>query len=139
MRLPIWEEPGAAVYFAPLQLWVDVAYSRYRSAYRKAFPGEVIASRIVSHAMNRRTAAAKGCRFVRATLTSRGNNSSSAYSEEWAVERHASDTREMAAKRQGAFIQYADLTDLLLMADLRLGGGVMELVNEGQKLVLARA
>lgn len=138
IRLPIWEEPGATVYFAPLQLWVDVAYSRYRSAYRKAFPGEDISGRIVSHAMNRRTAAAKGYRFVRATIASRGNNSSSAFSEEWAVERHTSDPRDMAEKRQGASIQYADLTDLLLMADLQLGGGVMELVNEGQKLVRGR-
>ncbi|RWO29665.1 MAG: hypothetical protein EOS10_22775 [Mesorhizobium sp.] len=72
---------------------------------------------------------------MRATLTSRGNNSSSAYSEEWAIARHASDARAMAEKRQGASIQYADLADLMLMADFRVGGGVMELVNEGQRLV----
>lgn len=134
-RLPVWEESGTTTFYAPLQLWVDIAYTRYRAAYRQAFPGEDMANRIVSHAMNRRTAAAKGYRFVRATLTSRDNNSSSAYSEEWAVERHASDARTMAEKRQGASIQYADLADLMLMADLRLGGGVMELVNEGQRLV----
>ncbi len=134
-RLPVWEESGTTAFFAPLQLWVDIAYTRYRPAYRKAFPGQDMADRIVSHAMNRRTAAAKGYQFVRATLTSRGNNSSSAYSEEWAVERHASDARAMAEKRQGASIQYADLADLMLMADFRVGGGVMELVNEGQRLV----
>jgi hypothetical protein len=48
-----------------------------------------------------------------------------------AVALHA--TRE--SKKSNAFIQYADLTDLMLMLDLRLGGGVMDIVNEGQRLV----
>ncbi len=40
-----------------------------------------------------------------------------------------------ANKRRGAFIKYADLTELMLMMDMKLGGGVMDSVNEGQKLV----
>ena len=45
----------------------------------------------------------------------------------------------MAANlRRGAFIQYADLTDLMLLLDLKLGGGVMEAVNEGQRLIQPR-
>ena len=36
------------------------------------------------------------------------------------------------------YIQYGDLCDLMLMLDLRLGGGVMDAVNEGQKLVERR-
>ena len=30
-------------------------------------------------------------------------------------------------------IQYADLTDFMLMLDLQLGGGVIDAVNEGQR------
>jgi hypothetical protein len=134
-RLPIWELPGSSEFFKPLQLWVEIGYSGYRRAYRRAFPSENIDGQIMSHAMNRRTAETKGYRFVRLTPTSRANNSSSALSEGWAVSVHAADKRDKAAIRGGASIQYADLADLMLMADLRLGGGVMELVNEGQRLV----
>lgn len=85
--------------------------------------------------MNRRTALSKGYRFVRLTPVSPGNNTSSAFSEGWAVDRYQTDPSEQERKRQGALIQYADLADLMLMADLRLGFGVMELVNEGQRLI----
>jgi hypothetical protein len=134
-RLPIWDLAGASEFFEPLQLWVEIGYGGYRRAYRRAFPDKNIDGLIMSHAMNRRTAEAKGFRFVRITPTSRANNSSSALSEGWAVSRHAADERDRAAIRGGASIQYADLADLMLMADLRLGGGVMELINEGQRLV----
>jgi hypothetical protein len=44
-----------------------------------------------------------------------------------------------ANRRRGAFIEYADITDLMLMLDMKLGGGVMDAVNEGQKLVRPRS
>ena len=37
--------------------------------------------------------------------------------------------------RGGAYIQYADLSDLMVMMNIKLGGGVMDVVNEGQYLV----
>ena len=37
------------------------------------------------------------------------------------------------------YIQYADLSDLMLMLDMKLGGGVMDAVNEGQKLLIAKS
>ena len=65
-------------------------------------------------------------------------NSSSAFSEGWGVTLH-SDPEQMAAnRRRDAFIQYADLTELMLMLDMRLGGRVMEAVNVGQRLVRPR-
>jgi hypothetical protein len=63
------------------------------------------------------------------------SNSSSAYSEEWGVTLHNMPEQMAANKRRGAFIKYADLTELMLMMDVKLGGGVMDSVNEGQKLV----
>jgi len=36
---------------------------------------------------------------------------------------------------EGAQIQYADLAGLLLMMDIKLGGGVQEVMNTGQALV----
>jgi hypothetical protein len=40
--------------------------------------------------------------------------------------------------RRGAAIRYGDLADLMLMMDIKLGGGIMDVINEGQKLVEPR-
>jgi len=136
--LPICQHPNSFILHARLQVWVHITYTRYRYAYRKAFPDEPITGRIMSHCMNRRTAALKGFDYVRITPASRGANSSSAFSEGWSVERY----RELKAKGRLSigppFIQYGDLTDLMLMLDLHLAGGFMEAVNEGQRLVRFR-
>src|SRR5665213_4028 len=125
-RFPIWDVSGSHILHQPLQVWVDVAYTRYRPAYRKAFPDEALGDQILSHTMNRRVAALKGFRFVRLTPTSRAANSSSAFSENWGVALH-SDPEQMAAnRRRGAVIQYADLSELMLMLDFNLGGGLMD-------------
>jgi hypothetical protein len=134
-RFPIWELDGSEILHQRHQVWVDVAYGRYRDAYRAAFPDEVIIGRVLSHAMNRRVAALKGFRFVRITPTTRAANSSSAFSEKWGVALHSSPAQIAFNRSRGAFIQYADLTELMLMLDIRLGGGVMDVVNEGQRLI----
>lgn len=135
--LPIWDLPGSEVFHRPLQVWVDIAYTRYRAAYRRGSPRDDISGKIISHSMNRRTAALKGYRFVRVTVASSASNVSSAFTENWAVDLHGR-ARDPEKARGGASIQYADLCDLMLMLDLRLGGGVMELVNEGQELIRPR-
>jgi hypothetical protein len=124
----------AGIFHARRQLWVHVAYDPYRSAYKRAFPDENIDHLILSHAMNRVTAVHKGFDFVRLTPVSGIANVSSAFSEQWAKALHK--PKEPAARRAGPpFIQYADLSDLMLMLDMMLGGGVMDAVNEGQKLL----
>ncbi len=137
-RLPIWKLPASKVLHQRRQVWVHFAYTRYRKAYRKAFPDEVIADKVLSHVMNRRIAALKGFQYVRIIPTSRGCNSSSGFSENWGVALHSTPDQIAANGRRGAFIQYADLSDLMLMLDMKVGGGVMVAVNEGQKLVCPR-
>jgi hypothetical protein len=134
-RFPIWSLEAATILRSELQVWVDVAYTRYRSAYRRAFPEEAIGDQVLSHAMNRRVAALKGFQYVRVTPTFRRANSSSRFSEEWGVTFHGNPKQVAADRRRGAFIQYADLTELMLMLGINLGGGLMDAVNEGQKLV----
>jgi len=136
--LPISDHPNASVFHARRQVWVHIAFGQYRNAYRKAFPAEVIADKILSHAMNRRTAAFKGFDYVRITPVSRGGNSSSSFSEQWGVALHGSPGQIAARRLRPPFIQYADLSDLMLMLDIKLGGGVMDAVNEGQRLVERR-
>jgi hypothetical protein len=133
--LPISEHPNAGILHARRQLWVHVAYRPYRLAYRRAFPNENIERRILSHAMNRETAVHKGFDFVRLTPVSGVANVSSAFSEQWAKALHKPKEPVVARRTGPPFIQYADLSDLMLMLDMMLGGGVMDAVNEGQKLL----
>jgi hypothetical protein len=89
--------------------------------------------------MNRDTAVLKGFAFVRLTPVSGIANVSSAFWEQWAKKLHKR-RKSVAATRTGPpFIQYADLTDLMLMLHIALGGGVMHVVNEGQQLIERRA
>ena len=134
-RLPIWQLEASSILHQAHQVWVHIGYSRYRSAYKKAFPDEDITNKIMSHALNRRIATLKGLQFVRITPISRSCNSSSAFSENWGVALWSKPDELQSYRRRGAFIHYADLTDLMVMMDIRVGGGVMDVVNEGQKLV----
>jgi hypothetical protein len=137
-QLPIWEIPGSKVLHERRQVWVHIGFTRYRRAYRKAFPDQTIDGKVLSHALNRRTAALMGFSYVRITPNSRGCNSSSAFSEQWGVALHATPEQVAANRRRGAFIHYADLAALMVMLDMKVGGGVMDAVNEGQKLVRPR-
>jgi hypothetical protein len=135
--LPISDHPNVGIFHARRQVWVHVAYKSYRRAYKRALPDENIDGRILTHAMNRDTAVHKGFEFVRLTPVSGVANVSSAFSEQWAKALHR--PKEAVPRRTGPpFIQYADLSDLMLMLDMMLGGGVMDAVNEGQKLVRPR-
>jgi hypothetical protein len=137
--LPIRDHPNAGIFHARKQVWVHVAYKPYRSAYKRALPEENIDGLILSHAMNRDTAAHKGFDFVRITPVSGVANLSSAFSEQWGKALHKPQGPVGARRRTGPpFIQYADLSDLMLMLDMMLGGGVMDAVNEGQKLLERR-
>lgn len=134
-QYPILAKPESEIFHRSMQVWVDVRYTRYRAAYRKAFPGEDITGKVLSHALNRRVAAIKGFQYVRITPTSRGANSSSAFTEQWSLDHHSDPKRMVRPKSLAAEIQYADLTDLLLMMDIKLGGSVQDVANEGQALV----
>lgn len=135
MRYPIWNLEASKIFHRRTQVWVHASYTRYRHAYRTAFPAEDIGDKIMSHTMNRRLAALKGFQYTRITPTSRSANSSAAFSEGWAMELYNKPKELEAFKKRGAFIQYADLTDLMLMLDMNLGGGIMDAVNIAQKLI----
>jgi hypothetical protein len=60
LRLPIWDLEASHFFHSRYQVWVHIAFSRYRNAYRKAFPAESIDGKVLSHAMNRRVPALKG-------------------------------------------------------------------------------
>lgn len=66
-------------------------------------------------------------------------NSSSAFSEHWAIALHGTPGQMATNPNSSMAVQYADPTDLMLMMDMRLGGGVVDAVNEGQKLIRPKA
>jgi hypothetical protein len=134
-RFPIWDIEASKIFYDRMQVWVHVDYTRYRHAYRKAFPSQDISDKILSHTLNRRIAVIKGFQYTRITATSRSANSSAAFSEGWGVELYRKPDELAAFKRKGLLIQYADLSDLMLMLDMKLGGGVMDAVNIAQRLI----
>jgi hypothetical protein len=144
-RLPIWDLPSSSILRQQRQVWVHIGYTRYRDAYRKAFPEEPIDNLVLSHLLNRRIAALKGFSYIRVTPTARGCNSSSGFSEKWGVALYSPSEPDLPLeqtqekRRRGARIQYADLADLMVMLNIKIGGGVMAVVNEGQRLVTPRA
>lgn len=133
-RLPIWINPAASVFFEPLQVWVNPNYTRYRQAYVRAKGHESVSGKVLAHVYNRRMATLRGYGFVRLVPVSRKANSSSAFTEQWGVDLATADLGARRRER-GLRMQYADLSDLLLMLDISLGGGVQEVFRIGQNLI----
>lgn len=131
--LAIWQHERAEIISQDNQLWVDVAYSGYRKAYQAAFPNENIKNTVIHHVLNRRYASLHKFRYTRLVAISRSANSSSAFSENWGV----SLTREGRLKErlEGEAIRYADISHIMPMLDMSVGGGVMENVCQALSLL----
>ena len=135
-RLPIWRLKEAALLHCPKQVWVHVDYSGYRSAYIKAFPCADLTGLVIDHVLNRRVARLKGFHYLRIVPISRGANSSSGgLSEKWSVEYQGTAEMVRRNKESPAFIQYADLADIVKMLNIKTGGSLQHPVNEEQALV----
>lgn len=136
-KLAVWRIPESKVLHQTLQVWVHVDYRGYRKAYTKAFPNEDISSLILDHIPNRKMAKVMGFNYVRIIPISRGANSSSgSLSEQWGIKYHSTPQMRKINSEKNSFIQYADITCLVKMLNIKTGGGVMDAVNEGQKLLL---
>lgn len=129
-RLPIWSYPRSAVFFEPTQVWVAPSFTRYRQAYIRGKGVDSVDGTVLAHVYNRRIAVLRGYGFIRLVPLSRSANSSSAFSEQWGVDLAV---REPSQRKNR--IQYADLCELMVMLDIRLGGGVMEVFRIGQNLI----
>jgi len=136
-KLAVWKLPESKVLHQELQVWVHVDYKGYRKAYLKAFPNENISSLILDHIQNRKMVKVMGFNYVRIIPISRGANSSSgSVSEQWGVKYQSTPQMRRINSEKNSFIQYADISCLVKMLDIKTGGGVMDAVNEGQKLLL---
>ena len=131
LRLPIWRLKESAIFHQSSQVWVHVDFNKYRAAYLSAFPDVNLKGLVLDHILNRRAARLKGFNYIRIVPISRGANSSSGgVSETYGVEYHS--TPEMVAKNKvsPAFIQYADIADIVKMLDLKTGGTLQDGVRD---------
>lgn len=135
-RLSIWDLSSSAILHHHKQVWVHVDFSGYRQAYIRGFPKENLKKLVLDHVLNRSVGRLKGFRYLRVVPISRGANSSSGgLSEKWAVKYHSSPRMIAWNKENPTFIQYADLSDIVKMLDIKTGGNLQDPVNEAQKLV----
>lgn len=135
LRMPAWKLPQAAVLHAKKQVWVHVDHRQYRDSYQKAFPEPLSTDIILDHVMNRRMARLIAFPYLRIVPISRGSNSSSGgLCEKWGVAYHSSPRMIELNKASPAQIQYADISDLVKMLDIKTGGSLQDPVNDGQAL-----
>jgi hypothetical protein len=135
-NLPIWTLKESDVLHRAKQLWVHVDFDDYRSAYAKAFPDEDLTELVLDHVLNRRMARLKGFDYLRIVPISRAANSSSGgLPEKWGVEYHSTPEMVKVNKENPAFIQYADLGDIVKMLNIKTGNSLQDAVNEAQALV----
>lgn len=135
-RLPIWRLKEAAVLHVHSQVWVHVDYTRYRAAYIRAFPAQNLSGLVIDHVMNRRVARLKGFEYLRVIpISPEANSSSGGLSEKWAVAYHKAIALVEQNRQNPAFIQYADLADIVKMLNMKTGGALQDPVNEAQALV----
>ncbi|MEJ2755184.1 MAG: hypothetical protein P8104_04950 [Gammaproteobacteria bacterium] len=136
MSLPIFSHPNVENLFVRDQIWVNPDYTRYRRAWKKALEPADIEGKVLHHVYNRRMARLREFGYIRLAPISRRTNSSSAFTEQWGVDLF---TPEYLARLAGLELrmQYADLSDLLTMLDIPLGGGVQDVMRIGQNLVEA--
>ena len=134
--LPIWELPGSDILHSPRQVWVHVDYSGYRKAYLTGLGDTVKPGHVLDHVMNRRIARLKGFSYIRLVPISRAANSSSgSMAEQMGVAYHSSPRMRRLNAASKARIQYADLSDVVKMLNIKTGGSLQDPVNMAQALI----
>lgn len=134
--LKVWSHSRADILNCSMQLWVRPSYSGYRKAFKRMFPENFLNNQVIHHVMNRRYAILHGFEYVRVIAISRSANSSSGYTENWGV--NLTNDGILRSRKGLAAIAYADLTDMMSMLEIPIGGGLMDTVREAVELLQRR-
>lgn len=132
LDLPVWKMDAAAAFHWNPQVWVDIDYGRYRSAYARAFPDLDISRVVVDHIENRRRARKIGWKYVRLCHVSTSVNVSSGQSAERLGVSFAETTT--GGRMRWGQIKYADVADLTKMLGIRIGGGPQDGLRDALRL-----
>ena len=129
-RLPLWKVKESMILHCSKQVWVHVKYTRYRKAYIKACPDENLQGLFLDHIMNRRIAILKRFFYLRINPVLPGvNTSSGTITEVYGL------NFQMQNRSQSPFIQYADISALVKMLNLKTGGKFQDGIRDALYLV----
>jgi hypothetical protein len=130
-KLPLWKLKESAVLHADKQVWVHVNYRSYRSAYTKAFCGHDVKNYFIDHILNRRVARLKGFDYLRVIPVSpEVNSSSGGVTEKYGFNHHNTTRMKNINKEDQAFIEYADIADIIKMLNQKTGGKFQDIIRD---------
>lgn len=135
-KLPLWKLKESAVLHANKQVWVHVNYRSYRSAYTKAFCEQDVKNYFIDHILNRRVARLKGFDYLRVIPVSpEVNSSSGGVTEKYGFNHHSTTRMKNINKEDQAFIEYADIADIVKMLNLKTGGKFQDIIRDSLYLL----
>lgn len=136
-NLPLWKLKESEVLHCPKQVWVHVDFKRYRAAYIKACPEQNVTGFVLDHILNRRVARLKGFDYLRIIpVTKEVNTNSGAVTEKYGFEYHSTSRMKDLNQQSQAFIEYADIADLVKMLNQKTGGKFQDGIRDAIELLI---
>lgn len=148
--LKIWDDPESGALFEELQVWVNVDYTGYRDAYKRAFNDKNIDGLVLSHCRGRPIVRMLEYEYVRISPARKRANSSSVLSEVWGCDiwKNYDDNGNVLPTGRSKHllrfldnkpdILYADTTEILLLLNKMIGGGIMKSAYYAEELFRPR-
>lgn len=136
-KLPLWKIKESGILHAQKQVWVHVDYRHYRSAYIKACPEENVTEMVLDHILNRRVARLKGFDYLRIIpVTKAVNASSGGVTEKYGFGHHSTERMKKINQDDRAFIEYADIADMVKMLNQKTGGKFQDSIRDAIELLI---
>lgn len=136
-KLPLWKLKESAILHCDKQVWVHVDYGSYRHAYIKACPEKDVKDYFIDHILNRRVARLKGFEYLRVIPVSREvNTSSGGVTEKYGFNHHSTDRMKNLNQIDQAYIEYADIADLVKMLNQKTGGKFQDIIRDSLDLLV---
>lgn len=135
-KLPLWGLKESTILHRNKQIWVHVDYKSYRPAYIKACPEEDVKGYFIDHILNRRVARLKGFDYLRVIpVLPEVNTSSGGVTEKYGFDYHSTDHMKNINKEDQAFIEYADIADIVKMLNQKTGGKFQDIIRDSLYLL----
>lgn len=136
-KLPLWKLKESEILHCRKQVWVHVNYKSYRAAYKIACPEENVSDFVLDHILNRRVARLKGYDYLRIIPVAKSvNTSSGAVTEKYGFEHHSTDRMKSINQEDQAFIEYADIADMVKMLNQKTGGKFQDIIRDSLDLII---
>lgn len=135
-KLPLWKLKESEILHCNKQVWVHVDFKSYRAAYIKACPEEDVSALILDHILNRRVARLKGFDYLPILPVTKGvNTSSGGVTEKYGFAYQSAAHMQSINKESEAFIEYADIADIVKMLNQKTGGKFQDIIRDSLYLL----